>query len=135
MTPTPPPPLDIVTVAVAVATALFGSQVAALVGPYAVILLGALGGAGWSALNRQESGNWRTAAYMALRVLLALMVAVPLAELVVWAAASFGWSADSRWMLGPVAAVIAGVGPEWFIVQLRRLAELRLGLRREDTPQ
>jgi len=53
MNPTPPS-LDIVTVTIAVTTWMVGAEVAAVIGPYAVILLSALGGAAWSATRRQQ---------------------------------------------------------------------------------
>lgn len=108
MSATPQPSIDIVSVAIAVATVAFGPDLAAVVGPYAVILLGALLGAAWSAGRRKSDTRMSTLAHMALMIGWALIVTVPLALL---AGATFGW--ESKWLLGPVAVIIAGIGPDW----------------------
>jgi len=113
MHPTPPP-LDIVTVAIAVASLIFGPDVAALVGPYSVIVLAAIGGAAWSASSTPEATRRATLLHMLLMVGLALLGTVPLAEVLARLA-----SIDARWALGPVAAVIAA-RPDWVIARLRR---------------
>lgn len=105
---TPTPPIDPVTVAIAIATGLFGSTAAQYVGPYAVIIVGALIGAAWSASRRDPGSRIGTAAFILLLIGLAVLVSVPLAEV---AARYVGQ--DSRWMLGPVAVVVAGVGERW----------------------
>jgi Ca2+/Na+ antiporter len=130
MTPTPPPQLDIVSVAILLAGALFGREVAQVAGPYGVILLASIGGAAWSAARQGERTRASTLRNMFLMVGLALLVTVPLA-----AVASSWVGIESRWLLGPVAAVIAGVGPEWFVGLIGRLVKRKVGLPApEDTP-
>jgi hypothetical protein len=124
----PSPPIDIVTVAIAIATALFGREIAAVVGPYAVIVLGALLGAAWSASRREQSTPGNTFGHMLLMVGWALIVTVPLA-----AVAGTYAGLESKWLLGPVAVVIAGIGQDWHAVaswvlgRLRALVERRGG--------
>ena len=98
----PPTPLDIVTVTIAVATWLVGAEVADVIGPYAVILLSALGGAAWSASRRVQLTRMGTLLHIVLSVGLALIATVPVAELMAW-----GTRLQSRWMLAPAAVVIA----------------------------
>lgn len=107
---------DVVTLAVALVAAVVGPGVMAdLVGPYAVILLGAVIGAAWSATRRRPDGaedapppRGATVAYMLLVIGLALLLTVPAAE---FAARYLGL--ESRWVLGPVAAIIGGIGRDW----------------------
>lgn len=123
MTP-PPPPIDIVTVAIALATLLFGPTVAELVGPYSVIVLGAALGGAWSASRREAGSRTSTVGHMLLMIGLALLITVPLAFL-----GSQYLPVDPKWLLGPVAVVIAGIGPDWpkvgawLIGQVRGLLE------------
>jgi Ca2+/Na+ antiporter len=115
----PSPPLDIVTVAIAAFTAMFGANVGVPLGTYAVIILGALGGAAWSASKREDSRRMSTLLHMVLMVGLAIICTVPLAE----AVASW-WHISSRWMFAPVAVVIAA-RPDWVVAQVKRLLERR----------
>lgn len=106
--PPPPPPLDIVTLAIAIITALLGPGSAAIVGPYVVILLGAVMGSAWSASRRETESRVATARHMFLHVTLALLATVPVA---IWLGRVLEF--DDKWLLGPVAAVIGGIGHDW----------------------
>lgn len=57
----PATPLDIVTVSIALATWVVGAEVAQIVGPYSVIIAGAIGGATWSASSRPRESRWAAA--------------------------------------------------------------------------
>lgn len=122
---TPPPAIDIVTVSVAIATALFGGAVGQYVGPYVVIFIGAMLGAAWSASRREPGSRMGTLGYMASLVCFALLITVPLAELV---GAWFG--RDSRWLLGPVAAVVGGIGDRWTDIAAWAIGQGRAALER-----
>jgi hypothetical protein len=111
---TQPPPLDIVTVAIAVAALVTGPDLAALIGPYSVILLAAVGGAAWSASSTPEGTRKATLTHMLAMVGLALIGTVPLAE----ALARFA-GIEARWVFGPMAAVIAA-RPDWVVGWVRR---------------
>lgn len=108
MTTPTQPPIDVVTVAIALASAAFGPQVAAIVGPYAVIFLGAVLGGAWSASRRDPEGRGSTIVHMLLMIGLAALITVPLASV-----ASNYAELDLKWFLGPVAVVIAGIGHDW----------------------
>jgi hypothetical protein len=121
---TPHPQLDIVTVAIALSTWAVGAELAQYVGPYSVIILGAIGGATWSASSRPSGTRWDALGYVAWMVGLALIATVPLAELVARAT-----GVAPRWMFAPVAVVIAA-RPHWVIAQARRW----FASRKEDAP-
>jgi len=101
--------LDPVNVATALFAVLFGPSLAAYVGPYAVIVIGASVGAAWSLGRRGVTSRFDAFAYFLLMAATALLVTVPLAE---WLGGWLGHS-DSRWLFAPVAIVIGGVGSDW----------------------
>lgn len=101
--------LDPVSVLVALLTVVLGPALAAVVGPYAVIIIAASTGAGWS-LGRREASTRVSATFFFLRInFTALLVTVSAAEI----AKSFGVPADLRWMLAPIAILIGGIGDDW----------------------
>jgi len=104
-------PLDIVTVSVVMAGLIFDPRIAEIVGPYAVILLGAILGGALSASRRGAATRVETLGYMALVVILALLVTVPLAE--VTAAHIPVARVEPRVLFAPVAAIVAGIGHDW----------------------
>lgn len=108
MTTPTPPPIDVVTVAIAVTTLLFGPAVAEFVGPYSVIFLGAALGGAWSASRREPDSRGSTVLHMALMIGLAVLITVPASSV-----ASRQFGIELKWMLGPVAVVIAGIGHDW----------------------
>jgi len=131
----PQPPLDIVSIAIAAATAMLSAGAGTVVGTYSVILVCALGGAAWSAGNQEpfeQHRRARTLLHILLRVGLALVVTVPIAEM-----ASSAWpQLQVRWLFGPVAMLVAGQ-PPWAAGLLRGLAA-RIGIQpqppKEDRP-
>lgn len=132
-----PQPLDIVAVVIAVASLLFGPSMAAIVGPYAVIFLGAVVGAVYSASGRVQTAKIGTFAYCALMVVISVAVTVPVAEL----AAPYIRITESRSLFFPVSAAIAGVGDKWPGVfawawsLVRSIAERRAGTTPNEPPQ
>jgi hypothetical protein len=105
------PPIDPVTVAIAIAGTAFSPQLAQLIGPYAVIVLAAILGAGISAGLRDQSSRTSTLLHMVTWVGLSLLFTVPLSMLVMAYAVPEG--VQLQWLLGPVATLIAGVGHRW----------------------
>lgn len=103
------PQLDLVTVFITIAAALFGKELAGVVGPYAVIFLGAILGGAWSASRRPATTRLALVGYLAAVVIGVLMVTVPAAELI----ASRYPAIEVRWMLGPVAVIVGGIGGDW----------------------
>lgn len=103
-----PPAIDVVTVAIAVSTFAFGPAVAQFVGPYSVIFLGAVLGGAWSASRRDAASRGSTIVHMMLMIGLAVLITVPAAGI-----ASNYLTLDLKWLLGPMAVVIAGIGHDW----------------------
>lgn len=103
----PPPSLDIVSVAVGLAAGVYSPQVAAIVGPYAVIILGSTLGASWSSSRIKTAGAGAVIRHIGGMVAVALLFTVPLAEI---AAAQLGY--PPNWVLGPLAAGIGALGPD-----------------------
>lgn len=99
--------LDVVTLAVALAAGVFGPELAAIVGPYAVIIIASALGAGWSASRIEVRTKWALVGHMAGMVGLALIVTVPLAEIT---AQELGYPLN--WVMGPLAAGIGALGPD-----------------------
>lgn len=106
---TPPPQLDLATALTAVFAVLFGPQLAAYVGPYAVIMIGGTVGAAWSLGRRPVTSRSEAFRYFLLMAFTALIFTVPLSE---WLAGKIG-SDDSQWLFAPVAMLIGGVGSDW----------------------
>lgn len=103
-----PPPIDIVSVMIALAGLIFGHDLAMVVGPYAVVLMGATLGATLSAARMEPGQGMSTLAHMLLFITLALLMTVPGAYLL-----EQQFSFEGKWTLGPVAVLIAGIGQDW----------------------
>ncbi len=131
------PPLDVVAVAIALASLLFKPEIAQFVGPYAVIFLGAILGGAMSAARRGPTSRVGTLGYMALVIILALLVTVPLAELL---APQIPVRLETRVLFAPVAAIVSGIGQDWpkvgaWLVNLvRGVIERRVGAPPTDVP-
>lgn len=104
-----PPQLDLTTAVTALAAIIFGPHVAAYVGPYAAILIGASVGTGWSLGRRAPGARYGAFQYFVLVTTTALVFTVPLSE---WLGQHLG-HADSRWLFSPVAMLIGGIGGDW----------------------
>lgn len=103
--------LDAVQATIVVLTCLFGPSMAAVIGPYAVIVLAAIGGASWS-VGRRPAGErslLNDGLFFVRLVITALMIAGGLA---VWAERWTG--PDTRqWTLPVIALAIGAVGDDW----------------------
>lgn len=101
--------LDPVAVAALLASIIFGPELAAIIGPYAVILLSSLVGAAW-ALGRRDTSVKLNACWFVLRLAAtAMLVTVPLAALI----GRLTWGGDASWMLAPIALIVGAVGDDW----------------------
>ena len=104
------PQLDPVSVAVAISGVVFGSALASIIGPYAVIIIGSTVGAGWALGRRDETSLRFGAAWYFLRInATAVLVTVGLATL----AGRWLGVTDHSWLLGPIAMLVGGVGDDW----------------------
>jgi len=103
--------LDIVYVMVAVLTGLFGPQMAAIVGPYAVISLSAIGGAAWSIGRRPvdmrslSNDTW----FFFRLVITAIMVTGGMAVF----AERWTGAGTRQWTLPVIALMIGAIGDDW----------------------
>lgn len=106
-----PTPVDISIVALAVllASALFGPEVAHVVGPYVVIVLASTIGASF-ALARRKVDEKLAAAWFFLRVNgLAILLTVALAA----AVSGYFEELSERVLLAPIAFTVGFIGDEW----------------------
>ena len=101
--------LDPVNVAVALASVLFGPALAAVIGPYAVILMASTVGAAWALGRRDQSARLGAAWYFLRLNATALLVTVGLASL----AGRWIGAEETGWMLAPIALLVGGVGDDW----------------------
>ena len=109
-----PPQLNLTAALTFFAGLLFDPRIAAYVGPYSAIILGAVLGAALSASGRGQAVRPITAGYMAMMIVLALLVTVPLAEAV---APNIPMTrVDPPALFGFLAAVVAYIGHDWVTV-------------------
>lgn len=101
--------IDPVSAAIALAGLLFGPTLAGIVGPYAVIILSATVGAGWSLGRRDQSLRFGAAWYFLRLNATAVLVTASIATL----AAKWLGVAEQNWLLAPVAIVVGAVGDDW----------------------
>lgn len=100
-------PLDIVALMAAVAAALFSPEIARFVGPYAVIFTGAVLGSAWSSSRLTTPTRLGVVLHILGMTTLALMVTVPIAEVV-----SARSNSPVNYWFGPVATFIGALGPD-----------------------
>lgn len=123
------PNLDPVSVAVALLTVSIGPQLAAIVGPYAVIVLASITGAAWALGRREESTRTAAFAYFGRIAATAVLLSVAIESAV------HRWvlETDTHWLLAPIALLVGGIGDDWptvgrwVIERIGRLIERRAG--------
>ncbi len=123
--------IDPITAATAFASVLFGPDLAAYIGPYAVIMVGSTTGAGW-ALGRAEpmASRLEALAFFTRLNLMAVLLTVPFAAGAKWA---FDLD-DNNWLLVPIALFIGAVGNDWPVLGRWILTRVgRLFERRTNT--
>lgn len=103
--------LDIVYVTVSILTVLFGPQMAAIIGPFAVIVLSSIGGAAWSVGRRPSDRRSLTNdTFFFLRLTLTAVTVT--GGIAVFAERWTG--ADTRqWTLPVIALLIGAIGDDW----------------------
>jgi len=132
----PPPQLEFVAVMTTLASVLFGREMAGIVGPYAAIIFGAAIGGFLSASRRPQTTRTATFAYVVLIVLVALLFTATASQFV----SSYFKFEDARPFFGPVAFVIAWVGPDWpkaypwAVSLVRAFIERRIGAAPPNQP-
>lgn len=103
--------LDIVYVTVAILSGLFGPQMAAVVGPYAVIFLSAIGGAAWS-IGRRPS-NVRSVGNDTFFFLRLAITAIMVTGGIAVFAERWTGVGTRQWTLPVIALLIGAVGDDW----------------------
>ena len=98
-----------VTVFTVIASSVFGVQMAAVIGPYIVIGIGAMGGAAVAIMQREGSGNVRAFVYFLAMTALAVLLTVPLSLLVV----TFVTPIQEQWLFAPVSFALGFAGDKW----------------------
>ncbi len=107
---TPQSSQDLLTLLAVLLGLMFSPQLAAVLAPYAVVLLGALIGTGWGLKRRATSASWRdTLLFVTLMMGTCLIVTMPLA---VWLQRYTG-EGTYQWFLGPLAILIGAIGEDW----------------------
>ncbi len=103
--------LDIVYLMVSILSALFGPEMAAIVGPFAVIFLSSIGGAAWSVGRRPpEMRTVGNDIFFFTRLVITAMVVT--GGIAVFAERWTG--PDTRqWTLPVIALLIGAVGDDW----------------------
>lgn len=101
--------LDPVEVSRLLAGYLMNPRLAAVVGPYSLIILLALAGAALSLTNRKSTARLGTAVYLAVNTIVSLAFTVPLATLT--ATYNDSWEAQTFFL--PLAFGLAYMGDRW----------------------
>jgi len=106
------PPIDPVSVIVTLISIAGVDAMAQVLGPYVVIAAAGLGGAGFGAMRWRKSTRWEVTLYVLGFSFMSLMLTVPLTELSMRFMPA-AWHIEGRWLLAPMAALIAGIGHDW----------------------
>lgn len=102
--------LDLVAALLVVLGLMFSPQLAAVLAPYLVVVLGALIGTGWGLKRRTAPTSWRdTVFFVTLMLGTCLVVTVPAA---IWLQRYTG-EGTFQWILGPLAILIGAIGEDW----------------------
>lgn len=105
----PDPKLDPVSGVVFLLSIYLGSEIAAVVGPYAVILGCGACGAGYGLSRWRACSVGMGALYIAGMTLVTLVSTIPAVEL----AHTYWPSLETRWLIAPAAMVIGAIGHDW----------------------
>lgn len=100
---------DLLVLLTALLAAAFSPQLAAVLAPYVVIILGALLGTAWGLKRRAPAGSGHAWAFVALMLATAFIFTMPAA---LWLQRYTG-GVSYQWLLGPIAAIIGAVGEDW----------------------
>lgn len=103
--------IDLTPVAVitAIASTVFSAAVAAVVGPYVVIAIGAMGGAAVALMQRESAGRYKAVLFFFGATVLAVLLTVPLSMLVTW----YFTGLQDHWLFAPFAFALGYIGDKW----------------------
>ena len=104
--------LSPVSVFTVIASSVFGVQMAAVIGPYIVIAIGAMGGAAVAIMQREGAGSVRAFIYFAAMTALSVLLTVPLSMLAV----TFFTLVQEQWLFAPVSFALGFAGDKWGLI-------------------
>lgn len=124
-------PADLLVLFTAILALMFSPQLAAVLAPYAVIILGALLGTGWGLKRRTPTTRGAAWGFIFLMLGTALVFTMPAAAYL-----QRYWPGSYQWVLAPLAAVIAAIGEDWPAVGTWAISMGRrmIGRRTGDEP-
>lgn len=102
-------PVDSIGLFILLATWIFSAEVAAVIGPYVAIIVGAACGAALSLGSRQKTTRMGAIGYFVVVCTLATLVASSIAAIMAWAHPGL----SERALLVPVAIGIGWIGDDW----------------------
>lgn len=99
---------DVLQVFIIVAASIFGPTMAQIIGPYSLIIVAAMTGAGWS-VGRKRGCKASAIWYFVRIVLTAILLTVAISKM----AAGIIPSVEADWLIAPVAMIIGLIGDDW----------------------
>jgi hypothetical protein len=125
------PDLTPVAVFTQAAAMVFGASMAMIVGPYIVILIAGMGGAGVAVMQRESTGNFKAFVYFLAMVSASVLFTVPLSMF----AASFFGAVQAHWLFAPVSfgiGYLAGnprAAMTWLATRFTSVVDLAIQMR------
>lgn len=98
-----------VAVITALASLIFSASVAAIVGPYVVIGIGAMGGAAVALMQRESTGRFKAVLFFCGTTVIAVLLTVPLSMLTTW----YFKGLQDHWLFAPFAFGLGYLGDKW----------------------
>lgn len=123
--------LSLVVVITTLASTVFNPAVAAVVGPYVVIIVCAMGGAAVALMQAEKRGRFKAFVFFFGATLMAMFLTVPAALLVT----AFYKDLQDHWLFAPLAFGLGYLGDKWGSVlpwlgsKLNALVDLYIQLR------
>lgn len=99
-------PVAVITL---LASTVFSASVAAVVGPYVVIAIGAMGGAAVALMQRESAGRARAILFFCGATIMAVLLTVPLTMLVTLVIKNV----PDQWLFAPFAFGLGYLGDKW----------------------
>ncbi len=101
--------LSPVAVITMLASMIFSASVAAVVGPYVVIGIGAMGGAAVALMQRESTGRFKALLFFSGATILAVLLTVPMSMLSTW----YFTGLKDHWLFAPFAFGLGYLGDKW----------------------
>lgn len=124
------PSLDPIEVARLLAGIFLSQNLAAVIGPYAVIILAAMGGAAFGLANAAPTGRYGSFFFFTWATVLSVLFTVPLATWV----ATYNDRWDAQWFFIPLAALLSYTADRWKDLVAAGVDTLKLVIRNWARP-